>query len=140
MSGELLYLDSSALVKLVLPEKETSALLSALEHWPERVTSEIALVEVVRAARRASDSAQVRERARQVMEAIHLIRLDRDLLDSATRLAPVTLRSLDSIHLASALALGSDLGAFAAYDRGLRHAARLAGVKVLAPAQHRRRQ
>ncbi|HEX3553343.1 MAG TPA: hypothetical protein VIA62_08940 [Thermoanaerobaculia bacterium] len=42
MGGELLYLGSSALVKLVLPEAESEALLESLSAWPVRVTSELA--------------------------------------------------------------------------------------------------
>jgi hypothetical protein len=54
MAGELLYLDSSALVKLVLPEAESEALLESLSAWPVRITSDLARVEVVRATRRAT--------------------------------------------------------------------------------------
>ncbi len=51
MGGELLYLDSSALVKLVLPEAENNALMESLAAWPSRVTIELANVEVLRAVR-----------------------------------------------------------------------------------------
>jgi uncharacterized protein len=131
---ELLYLDSSALVKLVLPEAETPALLASLVDWPNRVSSEIALVEVRRAARRASAAEAVRRRAEEVLAGLHLLRLDLAILDQAARLEPESLRSLDAIHLASALALGADLGGFVAYDRPLAAAAKGAGLTVLAPA------
>jgi hypothetical protein len=129
----LLYLDSSALVKLILPEAETGALLTALGDWPQRITSEIAAVEIRRAARRASGDEAVRRRADEVLAGLHLLRLDAAILDRAARLEPETLRSLDAIHLASALSIGDDLGAFVAYDRGLAAAARQAGLTVLAP-------
>lgn len=133
MSGELLYLDSSALVKLVLPEAESAALLESLAAWPARVTSELARVEVMRAARRASEEAGVEQRAEEVIASIHLLRLDGEILDRAARLEPRTLRSLDAIHLASALSLGEDLGAIVIYDNGFATAAAAIGLKVLAP-------
>lgn len=129
----LLYLDSSALVKLILPEAETGALLTALGDWPQRITSEIAAVEIRRAARRASGDEAVRRRADEVLAGLHLLRLDAAILDRAARLEPETLRSLDAIHLASALSIGDDLGAFVAYDRALAAATRQAGLTVLAP-------
>lgn len=130
----LLYLDSSALVKLVLPEAETGALLAALGDWPQRLSSEIATVEVRRAARRASAEESVRRRAEQVLAGLHLLRLDAAIFDRAAGLDPETLRSLDALHLASALSIGHDLGAFVAYDRALATAARGAGLTVLAPS------
>lgn len=133
MSGELLYLDSSALVKLVLPEAESAALLESLAAWPARVTSELARVEVMRAALRACAEAEVEQRAEEVMAGIHLLRLDGEILDRAARLEPRTLRSLDAIHLASALSLGEDLGAIAIYDNGFATAAAAIGLTVLAP-------
>lgn len=133
MSGEILYLDSSALVKLVLPEAESAALLECLAAWPARVTSELARVEVLRAARRASLKAEVEQRAEEVVASIHLLRLDGEILDRAARLEPRTLRSLDALHLASALSLGEDLGAIAIYDSAFATAAAAIGLAVLAP-------
>ena len=133
MSGELLYLDSSALVKLVSPEAESAALLKSLESWPARVTSELARVEVVRAARRAAADPAVERRAEEVMAGLHLLRIDDEILDLAARLEPRTLRSLDAVHLASALSLGGDLDAMAIYDAGLAAAAAACGLKVVAP-------
>jgi len=133
VSHELLYLDSSALVKLVLPEAESTALVKSLESWPVRVTSELARVEVVRAARRAAADPAVERRAEEVMAAIHLLRIDDEILDRASRLEPRTLRALDAIHLASALSLGGDLGAMAIYDAVLASAAAACGMEVVAP-------
>lgn len=133
MAGELLYLDSSALVKLILPEAESAALLESVAAWPACVTSELARVEVVRAARRASREATVEQRAEEVLAAVHLVKLDREILDRAARLEPATLRSLDAIHLASALSLGEDLGAMAIYDNAFATAATAFGLKILSP-------
>lgn len=135
--GELLYLDSSALVKLVLPEAESTVLLESLAAWPERVTSELARVEVVRAARRATTDPAAEQRAEEVLSALHLLKVDGDILDRAARLEPRTLRSLDAIHLASALSLGADLGAMVVYDSGFAAAAVGCGVDVVAPGQDR---
>jgi predicted nucleic acid-binding protein len=131
--GELLYLDSSALVKLVLPEAESAALLESLAAWPERVSSELARVEVMRAARRASAGPIAERRAEEILAGLHLLKIDSDILGRASRLGPPALRSLDAIHLASALSLGDDLGAMAVYDTGLATAAAASGMEILAP-------
>jgi uncharacterized protein len=135
MAGEFLYLDSSALVKLVLPEAESAALLKSLESWPACVTSELSRVEVVRAARRARTAPKVEQRAEEVMAGFHLLRIDGEILDRAARLEPRSLRSLDAVHLASALSLGDDLGAMAVYDANLSVAAITCGVEVVAPGR-----
>ena len=86
MSEGLLYLDSSALVKLVLPEAETGALLEALSDWPERISSALAGVEVLRAVRRAGAGERVRERAERVISGVGLVRVDGAVLSGAARL------------------------------------------------------
>lgn len=134
MSEGLLYLDSSALVKLVLPEAETGALLEALSDWPERISSTLAGVEVLRAVRRAGAGERVRERAERVISGIGLVRVDGAVLSSATRLEqPPELRTLDAIHLATALSAGEDLGAMICYDARLAQAATRLGVTMMAP-------
>ncbi len=133
MEDKLLYLDSSALVKLVLPEDESEALLESLSVWPVRVTSELARVEVLRAARRATVEPAAEKRAEDVMAGLYLLKIDSDVLSEAARLEPRTVRSLDAIHLASALSLGADLGAIVIYDGPMAKAAAGNGLKVLAP-------
>lgn len=133
MPGDLLYLDSSALVKLVLPEAETGALIELLGSWPQRLSSDMAIVEVSRSARRASAQPAVLLRASQVLAGLHLLRIDEEILSSAAIREPPGLRSLDAIHLASALSLGPDLGAFVVYDAALGLAAKALGIRVLAP-------
>jgi predicted nucleic acid-binding protein len=61
------------------------------------------------------------------------VRIDDELLEQAAGLEPAELRSLDAIHLATALALGRELGSFVTYDPGLARAARAARLKLLAP-------
>jgi len=133
MPGEFLYLDSSALVKLVLPEAESAALLESLSPWPVRVTSELARVEVVRATRRATPDPAAEQRAEEVLAGLYLLKIDSDILSEAARLEPRALRSLDAVHLASALSLGADLGPIVTYDSNMATAAAGCGLEVLAP-------
>jgi predicted nucleic acid-binding protein len=130
---ELLYLDSSAIVKLVLPEPETEALFRLLGGYPERVTSALARVEVLRAVSRVGEDEPVLRRAEEVLDRLGLIRIDTKVLKAAARLEPRNLRSLDAIHLATALSLGDQLAGIAAYDIRLAEAAEAGGIDVLAP-------
>src|SRR6266542_4537672 len=132
MAGKLLYLDSSAIVKLVVPEAETKALRELLKSWPERVSSGVARIEVERVARRIGAGAV--RRARSVLSRIALVDLDEPVVRVAAALEPAELRSLDAIHLATAISLGGDLGAFCAYDVRLGDAAVSKTIEVLAPA------
>jgi predicted nucleic acid-binding protein len=130
----LLYLDASALVKLVVREAESAALSSELMAWPAQVSSIISEVEVPRAARRASLAAEAIERAERVVRQLGTVFLTEEVARGAAMIAPLRLRSLDAIHLASALSLGPNLGAFVSYDRRLAEAAESAGLETLAPA------
>ena len=105
MTEGLLYVDSSALVKLVVAEPETPALMARLSQTSNLVSSAVAAVEVIRAARRASTSEAVAARAREVVRAVHLLAVDARVLDHAADLEPRGLRTLDAIHLASALSI-----------------------------------
>ena len=69
-----------------------------------------------------------------MLAAMNLVAVDDDLLDEAARLGPGTLRSLDALHLASALSISGCLGAVVTYDTRLADAARAAGLAVLSPA------
>jgi predicted nucleic acid-binding protein len=130
----LLYLDSSALVKLVVREAETAALIAFAGGWPERVSSQLARVEVLRALRRAAASPSSRRRAEDILSRIALIRIDDAVIAAASDLDPADLRSLDAIHLATALSLGPELGAFVTYDRRLLEAADRARISAVAPS------
>jgi uncharacterized protein len=128
------YLDSSALVKLVVPEAETQALMAALAASPKQVSSEIACVEVRRAVRRSGSNPLVAQRAEAILGAIDLVRFNVAIRELAGRLDPGTLRSLDAIHLATALWLSKELVALVTYDGPQAGAARAAGLTVLSPA------
>ena len=128
-----LYLDSSALVKLVTREPESAALLSLLEPRPEVVSSVLARVEVLRAVARVRDSKRTLERARAVLSRVVLVAMDGPILEAAATVAPVDLRSLDAIHLATALTLRPEIEAIVSYDARLNEAAKAVGLPVLTP-------
>ena len=130
----MLYLDSSAIVKLVTPEPETPALVEMLRSDPETVSSALARVEVLRAVRRASAGGERVRRAEAVLDRIALVSIDEGILHRAANLGPPTLRTLDSIHLATALLLESDVAGVITYDDRLAEAASRAGLGVFAPA------
>lgn len=134
MTVELLYLDSSAIVKLVAREPETTSLVDRLKDGPDVVSSALARVEVLRAVRRARSSAAEVRRARTVLESIALLRIDDIVLDRATVIGAPALRSLDAIHLASALSLGDALTGIVTYDRQLATEAEKVGIEVLMPS------
>lgn len=129
---EVLYLDSSAIVKLVAPEAE-SAPLSARVAGATTVSSEIARVEVLRAIRRSGGDRDMLERGQEVIRRVGLLRVDGRVLDLAADVEPGDLRTLDAVHLASALVVGDALGAFVTYDRRLMAAAEQAGLGVQSP-------
>jgi len=130
-ASTVVYIDSSALVKLVVPEPESDALRAELAGWDRHVSSALARVEVVRACARVDEKAG--RIAEQVVGALDLIALDERVLEEAALLRPVELRSFDSIHLASALLLGDALGVALVYDERLLEAMQATGMPVAAP-------
>lgn len=131
----MIYLDASALMKLVRAEAETDALRTWLGAHPEQpvVTSELGRIEVLRAARRVGEP--VVAEARAVVGDVDLVPLDRAVQDVAGEIGDPLLRTLDALHLASALLLGDALTAFVAYDHRLADGAQAAGLAVTAPGQ-----
>jgi len=126
------YLDSSALVKLVVEEAESAALAAHLRERRTRLSCALARVEVLRAVR--SHGRPAIDRGRRLLERISLLRLDDVLLDHAATLNGVTLRSLDAVHLAAARTLGDGLAEVITYDRRMTEAAGRVGLPVTAPA------
>jgi predicted nucleic acid-binding protein len=128
-----LYLDSSAFVKLIVEEPESAALRAYLAGTDARpVASALLRTEVLRAVRLVGHEALAT--AREALRRIDLVGIDDRLLDAAGLLDPRILRTLDAIHLATAIALGDDLEAILTYDQRLAAAARLVGLPTTAPA------
>jgi uncharacterized protein len=135
----MIYLDSSALLKLLFEESESAALAQWVSEQAgtPMVTSELAKVEVVRAARRLD--ADVVPAARVLMSQLDLIPLNSGLLEQAADVGEPLLRTLDAIHLASALSIQADLTAFLAYDIRLVAAAKAAGIESTWPSSASRK-
>ena len=128
------YLDTSALVKLVIDETETRALRSWLvSESPTAVSSELARTELLRAVRRSDPTRTVL--ARHILDALILITPSQQTFDAAGLLEPAVLRSLDALHLASALELADDLDGIVTYDDRMADAARNLGIAVLSPGK-----
>ncbi len=133
MNHEPVFIDSSALVKLVRREPETEALMAALERWPDRVASAIAQVEVFRALRRVGASAAERARGAALLASLTLVRVDEPILKLAAELPARNLGTLDAIQLATALSIGDLPDAFVTYDVRLATAAKRHGLHVVQP-------
>ncbi len=126
------YVDSSALVKLAVHEAESAALRRYLERRRPLVSSALARTEVVRALLPLGSEAV--RRGKEVLARVELLRVNDRVLDAAGLVAPSDLRSLDTIHLASAEQLGTDLRSFVTYDERLASAAAGRGWQVVQPA------
>lgn len=131
MSGRA-YLDASAAVKLVVTEPESLSLRRFLAGRAANVSNRVLAVELVRAVRRRSP--ELLDQAGALLAVMDFVDLDPVVAEHAARLDPVGLRSLDAIHLASALALGDELDAFVTYDARQAEAARAVGLSVVSPA------
>lgn len=129
---DVAYLDSSAIVKVVVREPESAALRRALRRFPLHASAALARTEVLRAVRRAEPRAV--RRAYEVLDRLLLVDLDQTLLDAAGALDPPAIRTLDAIHLSAAQALASELGALVTYDERMSRAAVALGFPVSAPA------
>ncbi len=129
----MIYFDASALLKLLFEETDSAALalwMSEREGNP-KISSEIVRVEVIRSTRRLDDG--MLPAARVLVSQLDLIPLSSGLMNDAADAGEPLLRSLDAIHLASALSIGSDLTGFIAYDYRLVLAAEAAGIAVTQP-------
>ena len=125
------YADASALVKLVVPEPESRAVQRWYVEAEQVITSRVGVIEVYRTIiRRSHDPAQLRV----VLRSIDVFELDADIAARAMRVSPDVLRTLDAIHIATALAIGPTLDAFVTYDDRQAAAARTAGLPVVRPA------
>jgi len=124
------YLDASALVKLAIDEPETDAVRRFVGQFDQVATSRVGLVETRRVVQRTGGDMT---RVAEVLASVGPIELDATIAMSAAGLGPATLKTLDAIHLASALALYA-VDVFVTYDERLGAAARAAGLTVASPA------
>lgn len=124
----MLYLDASALTKLIIVEPETAA-LQALVRGRGLVSSRVAVVEVTKAVARANPDAD----PSAVLALVSFVELDADLARIAAATGEPSRRALDAIHIASALRLGGEVEAFVSYDSRQAEAARQAGLRIEAP-------
>ena len=129
------YLDSSAAMKLAVVEPESEALRAFLSGCKDGfVSSSLLAVELRRAALRAKDPDIALAAVSKVIPAIRLVRIDDEVVAHAGILMPPSLRSLDAIHLATALVLGAAVEAMVCYDIRLAEAATYVGIDVRFPA------
>ena len=127
-----LYLDTSAFVKLAVEESETAALRQFLaDRALRRVSSALLRTEALRAVRHLGPDALAS--VREALRRVDLVAIDDRILDAAGTLEPRVLRTLDAIHLATAMAIGDDLDAIVTYDDRMVEAAGLLGLLVAAP-------
>lgn len=133
MSAErAIYLDSSAIVKLVVREKESTALRRYLRRRAPIVVSALARTEVARSLIPIGPIAV--QRGHHVLSRLELIRVSDRILMEAGSLQPADLRSLDAIHLATMRQLGASLRRLVTYDARMSDAAAGLGISVVAPS------
>jgi predicted nucleic acid-binding protein len=129
----LIYLDSCAVVKLLQDEQYSAELHVYVSHVRERpISSRLTRIEVSRTLRRTSCAEEVRTRANQLLDRLAILPIE-PCVNPAAELPHRHLRSLDALHLATALGLGRALSQFVTYDRQLGKAAEEVGLPVLAP-------
>jgi predicted nucleic acid-binding protein len=132
MSAErVIFLDSSAIVKLAVEEPESTALRRYLRRRRPLVSSALARAEVARALLPFGEAAL--RRGQDVLSRLELIRINDRILAVAGSLQPAELRTLDAIHLATAQQLEADLARLITYDERMGAAAQAIGWSVVAP-------
>jgi predicted nucleic acid-binding protein len=130
--AEVAYLDSSAIVKTIVREPESPGLRRFLRRFPRHASSGLARAEILRAIRRAQPDAI--PRAQDALRRLVLLELTDEMLTVAGMLEPPTLRTLEAIHLASALRLGAQLEVLITYEQRMVSAAAALGLPVEAPS------
>lgn len=131
----MIYLDSAAVVKLVHAEAESRALRSWLDRRSGLGWASSVLVEVETFRALARHAPEAISRLPQVLDLIDLVGIDPGVRALAQAVTPPAVRSLDAIHLATALRLGDQLTSFVTYDKRLAAAAAAAGLTVDVPAR-----
>jgi predicted nucleic acid-binding protein len=138
----VIYLDTSAILKLLRRETETDALIGHLAAHPQQelVTSALATVEVapaltaVGAKETAARAVRRSDRVEVGDVVIPALAMAAPILDLARALPPAVLRSLDAIHVATAMLAGEALDHLITYDERMAAAAQAAGLRVASPS------
>lgn len=125
-----LYVDTSALAKLIVDEAESVALRDVIR-GRRLVSSTTAATQLLRVGLRLGEAHVVADQA--VLEGVHLLALTGARVRRAGLVEPTSLRSLDALHLVSALDLGEEVSAFVAYNTRLIEAAQQHGLTTLSP-------
>ena len=126
------YIDSSALVKMIVAEQHSSDLVAWVQSRnPAFVASDLLKIEALRSAKRIDPG--VVKATRDALRSVHFIALSSDVCELAADLEPAVLRSLDAAHVATALGIGDDLDAVITYDQRLAEASFNLGLDVVAP-------
>ena len=124
------YLDSSAILKFIFAEPERPSLVKSLTS--KAITSELARLEVKRAIYRINPKDIAL--ANQELSRINFVSISDLVLGVAEAFtSSVTLATLDAIHVATALTLGSQIEGIISYDKQMITNARNMGIKVLSP-------
>ncbi len=131
----MIYLDSCALLKLILPEDESQALELFLDRHSEdrQASSALARAEVRRSLLRQEAERLRFDLATQTLDSLLLVAVESSLLDAAGAIPGRSLRSLDAIHLATAELLRPNVEIFVTYDKRLAAVAQERGFRVVAP-------
>jgi hypothetical protein len=136
--ADILYVDTSALLKLLVREAESTAIERELVRWPSLATSIVTEVELPRAVARARqdrpdaviDGSLILQ---GVIASAAVIELSEAIVAAARNVIPVHVGALDAIHIASALSLDEELAGVATYDNRMADALARASVNVIAP-------
>lgn len=126
------YLDSSAIVKLAIDEAQSASLRRHLRRRGPLTSSALARTEVLRALLGEGEAGVAR--GREVLSRLNLVRVNDRVLNAAGSLPPSELRSLDAIHLATALQLGDDVRQLITYDERMLVAAHALGLRTASPS------
>jgi predicted nucleic acid-binding protein len=126
------YVDTSVFGRVILEEPDKTAIVRELTGFGRRIASRLLGIELRRLARREDAS----EQAEQILENVVLIPIDEAVVASAERISPITVATLDAIHLATAMRLAEmdKLDALMTYDKRLAQGAEEHGLAVLAPS------
>jgi uncharacterized protein len=129
----MIYLDSAAVVKLVHAESESEALRDWLDERADTGWTSSALVEIESFRALARHAPEAVTRLHPVLDLIDMVELDAGTRILAQTVKPATVRSLDAIHLATALRVRPRITSFITYDKRLADAAHTAGLTVDMP-------